>query len=161
MSEAVKRVKELFKMPQKLCRQCGQCCKVVCFKNGLTYDEVKNLATQDMSSSNEPSQIEGAKDFLAIFKPYKSLEEAKANNPDLVEKFQKKTKKEKVEADHFYCCRFLTKENKCLIHEDRPTLCRMYPIPNEGTIFYNNCGYEKQAKKNLKEINDIIEKLKG
>ena len=36
----VERVKNLFKMPQSLCRQCGQCCRVVCFKGGLSYEEL-------------------------------------------------------------------------------------------------------------------------
>lgn len=154
----VDRVKNLFKMPQSLCRQCGQCCRVVCFKGGLSYDEL----IDEIKNENNPdiTYIEGIKDFLTLFRPYRTNEEAMKNNPSFVEKFKKRIKNYNPNKQYFYCCKFLDDNNRCLIHEDRPTLCRLYPLPHERTIFYDNCGYETTAKNNIKELSDITERLK-
>ena len=156
----VERVKNLFKMPQSLCRQCGQCCRVVCFKGGLSYEELIEALKKENASDADNVLIEGIKDFLTLFRPYKSNEEAREKNPSFVEKFRARVKNYDENKHYFYCCKFLDDDNRCLIHEDRPTLCRLYPLPHERTIFYDNCGYEQTAKKNIKEISDIIERLK-
>ena len=38
------QVEELLKLPQSLCKQCGQCCNAVIFKYGLTYEEIIELS---------------------------------------------------------------------------------------------------------------------
>lgn len=159
MADAIERVKELLKLPQSLCRTCGKCCKVVSFKNGLSYREIKALAEQDINSSAEASQIEGARDFLSIFVPYESIQEIEQVNLKLVEDFQKNFNKDITKEQYFFYCKFLSKDNLCLIHEDRPSLCRMYPIPHERTLFHDDCGFEKQAKENWRQIQLIMKEL--
>ena len=69
----VERVKNLFKMPQSLCRQCGQCCRVVCFKGGLSYEELIEALKKENTSDADNVLIEGIKDFLTLFRPYNQM----------------------------------------------------------------------------------------
>ena len=80
----VERVKNLFKMPQSLCRQCGQCCRVVCFKGGLSYEELIDALKKEGAPDADIVLIEGIKDFLTLFRPYKTNEEAREKNPSFV-----------------------------------------------------------------------------
>jgi len=155
MSDAVKRVQELLKLPQSLCKMCGKCCRIATFKGGLSYDEILKLAN---SNTDEPSQIEGAKDFLSIFVPYNSLEDAKKVAPEFVDGVLKRFGEKSNTA--FFYCKYL-EDNKCLIHEDRPLLCRMYPIPHERTLYNPECGFKEQGIKNWQEIENIIKELEA
>lgn len=148
------RVERLLKMPQDLCKTCGLCCKVASFKGGLTFNEIKQLA-QDYSN---PSQADGAKDFLTIFEPIPQ-DEAKKLSPAFVENILMSFEGKKEEMS-FFRCRFMNDDgNLCLIHEDRPILCRMYPIPHERTFYHPQCGFKEQGQKNWAEIKNIINEL--
>lgn len=155
MSEAVKKVQELLKLPQHLCDMCGKCCKIATFKGGLSYDEIIKLINDP---DEDPTQIEGAKDFLTIFVPYKSREDAMKAGPGLIERVLERFGKDS-EVSFFYC-KYVGENNSCLIHEDRPMLCRMYPVPHSRTFYNPGCGFEEQGKKNWQEIEEIIEQLK-
>ena len=140
------KVEQLLKMPQKLCKMCGLCCKVASFKAGMSYEEIKEIA----KDSSNPSQADGARDFLTIFRPI-SREEAIRLSPGFVETVLErfKDRKDKV---CFFSCRFIKDGTLCLIHEDRPILCRMYPIPHERTVYHPKCGFKEQSQKNWEEI---------
>jgi Fe-S-cluster containining protein len=153
MSDNVKRVKELLKLPQHLCNMCGKCCKIASFKGGLSYEEIKQLAE---NKAAPPNQSEGARDFLSIFVPYESFDEARKVSSDFVDVFCEKFSK-KSNFSLFYC-KYLT-DNKCSIHEDRPLLCRMYPIPHEKTLYDPECGFKEQGQRNWEEIEKIIKSL--
>jgi Fe-S-cluster containining protein len=56
----------LDKRPQSLCKMCGKCCRFVTIPQ--TFEEVQKLASEGH---------EGAKDFLRLFVPYESIEEAR------------------------------------------------------------------------------------
>ena len=155
MSDAVKRIQELLKLPQELCKMCGKCCHIATFKGGLSYEEIIELINDPES---DPVQVEGAKDFLAIFEPYDSHETIKSKEPQFYESVMKKVGKPGMS---FFHCRYIGKHGGCLIHEDRPLLCRMYPVPNERTLFFNGCGFEKQCMENWKEITKIVEEVKA
>jgi Fe-S-cluster containining protein len=155
MSDAVKRVEELIKLPQHLCKMCGKCCSIAVFKGCLSYENIVQLAN---STTEEPSQIEGARDFLSIFAPYDSIEEAKRIAPEFVEMIIEAVGKSANTT--FFYCKFL-KDNKCQIHEDRPLLCRMYPIPHERTFYNPECGFKEQGIKNWEEIQKIIRELEA
>jgi Fe-S-cluster containining protein len=155
MSDIVKRVQELLKLPQHLCTMCGKCCKIATFKGGLSYEEIKKLIE---NPDEDISQIEGAKDFLAIFEPYESIEKAKEVGAGLVERVLERFGKDSNTS--FFHCKYIGENNSCLIHEDRPLLCRMYPIPHERTFYNPGCGFEEQGKKNWQEIEDILSDLK-
>jgi len=154
MSDIVKRVQELLKLPQSLCNTCGKCCKMVNFKGGLSYEEVKNLS---QSLEEDETQVEGARDFLSIFQPYESIEAAREYSNEFVEKVLARFPDKKEIG--FFHCRYVGKNNLCLIHEDRPLLCRMYPIPHERTEYHAGCGFEEQGRKNWQEIKAILADL--
>ncbi len=157
MSNILERVNNLLKLPQHLCNMCGNCCRMATFKGGLSYEEVLELAN---SKEAEESQVIGARDFLAIFEPYESTEDAKKIGPEFVESvYETFGKDSKVS---FFHCKFLGQigdKYGCLIHEDRPQLCRMYPIPHERTFYFPGCGFEKQGRKNWEEIKNILQSL--
>jgi Fe-S-cluster containining protein len=171
----VQRVEELQKLPQELCKTCGLCCKIATFKWGLTFEEVKALANNKFDVYNlgsiffgltpeevkglsekiaEPSQVDGAKDFLTIFEPI-TYDEARETSPEFFEITTTRSKGIKAEIG-FFKCRFIGDGNLCLIHEDRPLLCRMYPIPHARTFYHASCGFKEQGQKNWQEIEKII-----
>lgn len=154
--EAVEKVKELLKLPQDLCHMCGKCCLVATFKGGLSYEEILNLIND---SSADPDQVQGAKDFLTIFVPYYDLEKVKEISPSFVDRvIEKLNGNDKVS---FFYCKFVGSSGKCLIHEDRPHLCRMYPIPHEKTIYHEGCGFEKEGINHWNKIVEIITELEN
>ncbi|MEW5819046.1 MAG: YkgJ family cysteine cluster protein [Cyanobacteriota bacterium] len=148
-----KKVEELLKMPQELCKMCGLCCKLASFKGGMSYDEIKNIACD----YSDPSQADGAKDFLTIFEPI-SREDATELSESFVKEITKRFE-ERQEKVTFFKCRFIKDGNLCQIHEDRPLLCRMYPIPHERTVYHAECGFKDQGIKNWQEIQNIVQEL--
>jgi len=158
MSDIVKRVQELLKLPQELCNTCGKCCRIATFKGGLTYKQTLELSKSSPQDEDEATQVDGAKDFLTIFVPYKSTAEARKFALEFVDQTLTLMNKKDDEMTFFYC-KYLGDDNLCKIHEDRPHLCRMYPIPHERTLFNPGCGFEQQSKKNWAEIQEILEQL--
>lgn len=153
MSEAVKKIQELLKLPQSLCNMCGKCCHIATFKGGLSHEQILELISNPESPA---TQVEGAKDFLTIFEPYDSHETVKKLAPEFYEKVMKQVGNPDMT---FFKCRFIAKQGGCLIHEDRPVLCRMYPIPHERTMFFPGCGFEEQSIANWKEIQEIVKEV--
>lgn len=158
MSDIVKRVQELLKLPQELCNTCGKCCRIATFKGGLNYEQLLELSQSLAQSEEEAVQIDGAKDFLTIFAPYESTAEARKFAPEFVDQTLELFGKKDDEMS-FFTCRYLGDDNLCKIHEDRPHLCRMYPIPHERTLFNPGCGFEQKSKENWKEIKEIVSQL--
>lgn len=149
------KVQELLKMPQELCNMCGLCCKLASFKGGMSHEDIKKIA-QDYS---EPTQADGAKDFLTIFEQI-PREEAENISSAFVKEVCRRFD-EKKESVSFFKCRFIGPDGRCLIHEDRPLLCRMYPIPHERTVYHENCGFKDCGEKNWQEIKNIILELQA
>jgi len=154
MSEAVKKIQELLKLPQSLCNMCGRCCQLATFKGGFSYEEILELIENPES---DPTQVEGAKDFLSIFVPCYSHQAVKEMEPDFYKRVMKQVGKPDLA---FFRCKYIGEHGGCLIHEDRPTLCRMYPVPHERTLFFPDCGFEKQSKENWKQIQEIVKEVK-
>jgi Fe-S-cluster containining protein len=157
MSEIVKKVEELLKLPQELCKTCGKCCRLATFKGGLKYADVIELAG---SQTEDTHQVEGAKDFLTIFEPYKTAEDARKIDADFVDTVLNQLGKNEGDMDFFYC-KFIGNNNLCKIHEDRPMLCRMYPIPHERTLYFKDCGFRAKGIENWQKIVDIINELES
>lgn len=156
MSDVVNKVKELLTVPYDLCKRCGTCCRISIFRGGLSYEEIKQLAT---STTAEPNFIEGAKDFLSVFVPYETNEEAIKAVPGLANAILKEIKKEPDQITFFHC-KYLGDNNLCKIHEDRPFLCRIYPVPHEKTIFSPDCGLKSYCQNSWKEIEKILDSFK-
>lgn len=142
----------LAKRPQSLCKMCGKCCRVV--TTSTPYDELKRKAKNG---------DEGAIDFLSLFVPYKSIDEAKSVDAEIVENII-----EKLSLDNnfdeknttFYYCKYLQDDNLCSNYENRPKLCRHCPS-TPWAIVPPGCGFEgwlfwkreedKQKVRRLKE----------
>ena len=78
-----------------------------------------------------------------------NIDEVNKLHPALVEKNLKtlkstKCKEVNVENLVFYHCSFLSDNNKCLIYEDRPNLCREFP-DSPLLVLAPGCAYEKWA----------------
>jgi len=158
MSEILKRVEELLKLPQELCNSCGKCCKMATFKGGLTYDEVLALSKKHPTDEIDAIQVDGAKDFLTVFKPFPTMDDARKMSDEFVDGTLAQFGKKENELT-FFTCRYVSEEGRCIIHEDRPHFCRMYPTPHEKTFFNSTCGFKDRALANWAEIKEILEQL--
>ncbi len=139
-----KKIQELFRMPQSLCKQRGDCCRIATFKGTLSHDEIIRLANSD--EEDAPN----AKDFLSLFYPYECQEDVQTIAPVFYQKVR-----EAEPGATFFKCRYLSDDGRCQVHEDRPTGCRVYPFPHKNTIYHPGCGFEKRGQENWKKIQDI------
>lgn len=140
-----RKIQELFKLPQSLCKTRGNCCKIATFKGTLSYPDLVALA-----GSDEPDSA-NAREFLTCFVPYETQEEVRAMAPVFVERVLEQSGEDAA----FFRCRFLADDGRCQIHEDRPTGCRAYPFPHEKTIYHPGCGFEQKGLENWRKIEDI------
>lgn len=125
------------------CKQCGLCCKTI----PMPCD-------QDFYKEAAEDNPKGVEAF--IYKNWEPItsEEALAINPYLRE-VEKKTF---PRSWHYYSCRLL-EDNKCLVHCDKPYMCREYPwydMPPQAEInFYRlyvkDCGFQEDWAQ-IKEV---------
>ncbi len=147
---------EQFNEEYPKCKMCGQCCR-------CASPSVASVELEERSKNKEDAF---ARDFFSIFIPYKSLEEAGKINPEVVERSLKvashPNSKVKPEDVVFYHCKYISEDNKCKIHQDRPQLCRDYP-DNPFLVFAQGCSYEKWSKNCKKKyylLKEELDKLK-
>lgn len=147
----------LSKRPQHLCHMCGRCCRVV--TTSKPYEELKEL---------EASGDEGACEFLKIFEPYKSLEEARKVDKELVDNVIDMLKSDGNYNGNitFYGCKYLLDDNLCSIYEVRPALCRHCPS-TPWSIVPPGCGFEgwlfmerEKAKEKVRKAKEDLLELK-
>lgn len=113
----------LDRRPQRLCKMCGKCCRVV--TASLPHDELLKKAQEGDKESLE---------FLELFEPFESIEAAKAVDKDIVENipdYQNRT---------FYTCRFL-KGNLCSRYQNRLNVCKRFPS-SPWAVIPPGCGFE-------------------
>lgn len=138
------KLTELIHLPQELCTMCGKCCRTIFLEMCPTHKDL------EQKMQTEP---EGYHYFVPI-----SREEVYKISPvyaeGVIKHFQGKGKE--VE---FYRCRFVTDDNKCSIHQNRPELCRKYPRPHRDAVYHPECGYKEAAEKNWIEIEKILNDL--
>ena len=99
-----------------------------------------------------------SRDFVSIFVPYNSEEEAQKANPEFFELFQEVAEQQIVY--YYYCPK--VKNNECSDYENRPEICKEFPH-NPLKLLPSTCSYN--AWKNdvshsallLKAKTDIIE----
>lgn len=119
--------------PQNLCHMCGCCCRVL--TPPKTYEEIKLLEAQG---------DEKAIDFMKIFTPYPSIEAAREVAPAIVDNIIRRLEEDNKynkKTITFYKCKYLLDDNKCSIYEERPTLCRHFPI-TPWSVVPPGCGFE-------------------
>ena len=103
-----------------------------------------------------------SRDFVSIFIPYKTEEEAKLANPEYFELLSEIMENERVY--YYYCPKMIN--NECSDYENRPEICKEFPH-NPLKLLPSTCSYNawknsmsKQAML-LKAKTDIIEFYKA
>ena len=109
------------------CLGCAACC---------------NLAVSEFSSEELEQKAKNndnfAKQFLSVFVPYESEEEAKKVYPEYFELLKEKATGEKV---YFYHCPKVTKDNRCPDYDSRPQICKDFP-DNPLGFLPKICGFK-------------------
>ncbi len=152
--------------PQSLCKMCGRCCKVV--TTSTPYPKLLEM----FENGYEP-----AVDFLSIFEPFKSVEDARKADAGVVDNIIALLKEDgNYNEDEltFYTCKYLQEDNKCSNYENRPKLCRHCPS-TPWSIVPPGCGFEgwlfwrreedkqkiRRAKEELLELKLLRKKTKS
>ena len=108
------------------CIGCATCCNLACSEFSL--EELKEKAK---NGDNFAAQ------FLSVFVPYESKEEAKKIYPEYIELLEENGE----DNVYFYHCPKLTKDKRCSDYENRPQICRDFP-DNPLSILPKSCGYK-------------------
>ena len=94
------------------CSCCGSCCKLAVSE--YSYDQLKQRAFRGDKFS---------KDFVSVFVPYKTEEEAKQANPEYFELLNELMEEQKIY--YYYCPK--VENNLCSDYENRPNICKDFP----------------------------------
>lgn len=144
------------KLPQHLCKQRGQCCRVATFKGSLSYEDILALAANPEAEGHE-----SARDFASIFVPYESQAQVNEIAAEFVDRVRTTAQSKGQDPDQvsFFKCKYVLADGRCGVHEDRPVGCRMYPFPHRNTIYHPGCGFEQQGQENWARIEAILNQL--
>lgn len=110
------------------CNKCGACCKLAVSEN--SYTQLKQRAMKGDKF---------AEDFVSVFIPYDSEEEAKKVNPEYFELLNKLVEDDKI---YYYHCPKIDSNNMCTIYEDRPSICRDFPH-NPLKLLPSECSFNE------------------
>lgn len=133
-----------------LCHKCGKCCR-----SATTFNSYTKLQALVAEGNKE------AIDFLEIFEPYASVEDAMEVEPEQVRQVIK-TVQEREDMDvadlTFYHCRYVSPEGLCTIYERRPRCCK--EAPGHGwSVMPPGCGFEgwqfEQREKQKRMVRDL------
>lgn len=129
------------------CIRCGNCCRLA--TSEYSYDQLRQRAMRGDKFS---------RDFVSVFVPYKSEEEAKLANPEYFELLNELMEDQRIY--YYYCPKLLN--NECSDYEKRPDICKNFPH-NPLKLLPSTCSFNawkneitKQAML-LKAKTDIIE----
>ena len=112
------------------CKGCATCCNLACSE--YSYEEIKKRAENGDNF---------AKQFVSIFVPYKTMEDAEEIYPEYL-----KLLSENVEGEvYFYHCPKLNECKRCSDYENRPKICRDFP-DNPLDILPKSCGFYEWRK---------------
>lgn len=109
------------------CVGCGTCCKLACSE--FSPEQLRQKAISGDKFANQ---------FLSVFIPYSSKDEARAIYPEYI-KMLEKNKEENV---YFYHCPKLTTCDRCSDYANRPQICRDFP-DNPLALLPKSCGFVK------------------
>ena len=129
------------------CSRCGNCCRLA--TSEYSYEQLKQRAMRGDKYS---------RDFVSVFVPYKTEEEAKLANPEYFELLNDIVEDQKVY--YYYCPKLVG--NECSDYENRPDICKDFPH-NPLKLLPSTCSFNvwkntiaKQSML-LKAKTDIIE----
>lgn len=126
--EVYRKYKEILAYRSKFkCSGCATCCNLACSE--FSPEELKQKAA---NGDNFATQ------FLSVFIPYESKEEARKVYPEYIQMLEE-NKEDEV---YFYHCPKLTADKRCSDYENRPQICRDFP-DNPLSILPKTCGYKK------------------
>lgn len=94
------------------CSCCGSCCKLAVSE--YSYNQLKQRAFRGDKFS---------KDFVSVFVPYNTEEEAKQANPEYFELLNELMEEQKIY--YYYCPK--VENNLCSDYENRPDICKDFP----------------------------------
>jgi Fe-S-cluster containining protein len=124
-------------MTKYKCNKCGMCCRVICL-NGSMFDFLR-LNT-----------LNGDTGFIINNFRMITREEALKINPYLENWFKNTTNKYYT----YKCKQFDEKKKLCLIHKNKPYMCKGYPYYDKTDkrlfkedAYTENCGYIFKAKR--------------
>lgn len=124
--EIYRKWQEILKLRENYhCKGCATCCNLACSE--YSPEELKKKAT---NGDNFATQ------FMSIFVPYNSKEEARQVYPEYIELLDD-TIDDNV---YFYHCPKLNECKRCSDYENRPKICRDFP-DNPLCILPKSCGY--------------------
>lgn len=129
------------------CSQCGNCCRLA--TSEYSYEQLKQRAARGDKFS---------RDFVSVFVPYKTEEEAKLANPEYFELLDEILEEQRVY--YYYCPKLVG--NICSDYENRPDICKDFPH-NPLKLLPSTCsfnGWKNAVAKQsmlLKAKTDIIE----
>ena len=129
------------------CNRCASCCKLA--TSEYSYEQLKQKAMRGDKFS---------KDFISVFVPYKSEEDAKLANPEYFKLLEELMEDQKVY--YYYCPKLVG--NLCSDYENRPDICKDFPH-NPLKLLPSACSFNawknSVAKQSmlLKAKTDIIE----
>lgn len=123
------------------CNRCGACCKLAVSE--YSYEQLKQRANKGDKFSS---------DFISVFLPYNSEEEAKAANPEYFALLNRLVEDDKIY--YYYCPK--VKDNLCTIYDERPNICRDFPH-NPLKLLPSACSYNEWRN----EINHAAMLLKA
>lgn len=107
-----------------LCNQCGECCRLAVSQ--YSYEQLKQRAFRGDKFSE---------DFISVFLPYASEEEAKKANPEYFDSLSDLVE----DKTYYYYCPKL-KNNLCSDYENRPDVCKNFPH-NPLKLLPSKCSY--------------------
>jgi Fe-S-cluster containining protein len=132
------------------CGRCANCCKLAVSE--YSYEQLKQRAMRGDKFS---------RDFVSVFVPYESEEEAKKVNPEYFELLNELVD----DRVYYYYCPKLD-GNTCTIYEDRPDICKDFPH-NPLKLLPSSCSFNEwkneisKSAMLLKAKTDIIEFYKN
>lgn len=94
------------------CAKCGNCCRLA--TSEYSYEQLKQKAMRGDKFSKE---------FISVFVPYKTEEEAKLANPEYFKLLNDLMEDEKI---YYYHCPKIV-GNECSDYENRPSICKNFP----------------------------------
>ncbi len=109
------------------CNRCAACCMLSVSE--YSYTQLKQRAMKGDKFSE---------DFISVFVPYESEEDAKEVNPEYFALLNRLVEDEKI---YYYYCPKL-KNNLCSIYENRPNICRDYPH-NPLKLLPSQCSFNE------------------
>lgn len=128
------------------CNQCGDCCRLAVSE--YSYEQLKQRAFRGDKFSE---------DFVSVFVPYESIDDAKKANPEYFESLSDLVE----EKTYYYYCPKL-KDNLCSDYENRPDICKEFPH-NPLKLLPSGCSFNEwrneivKTAMLLKAKTDIIE----